>query len=66
MAQKITWIDEKEAAKMLGRTPEVMRKKIKAAVWPITYTSIHQRAYKYSLQDIEAFLLANSNKTKAA
>jgi hypothetical protein len=60
----MTWLDEKTAAAMLGKKPETLRRRAKAAKWPITYTSVSQRAYQYSKADLEKFLLNNSNKIK--
>lgn len=62
----MTWIKEAEAAKLVGRSPIVLRRKAKSKTWPITYTAPQGRGFQYSKSDIERFLLANSNKTKVA
>lgn len=61
------WITEEKAVEMLGGVcPRTLRRKAKVAAWKIAYTHINFRHYQYSLEDIQKFLLANSNKTKAA
>jgi len=60
----MSWITEMEAAQMLQRKPRTLRAKVKAAVWPITFTAIEGRKFQYSKQDIEKLLSANSNKIK--
>lgn len=60
----MTWISEKEAAELLKRKPRTLRAKAKASVWPITYTAPEGRGFQYSRQDIDKFLLSQSNKTK--
>lgn len=59
----MTWIPEHLAAEMLQREPRTLRKKAKSRAWPITYTSIEGRGYQYSKNDLQKFLLKNSNKT---
>jgi hypothetical protein len=58
------WISEPEAAKILGRKPRTLRKKVKAGFWPVTYTAIDGRAYQYSLNDLNKLLINNSTRTK--
>lgn len=58
------WLNEKEAAEVLGRKPRTLRKKVKGGVWPVTYTNLEGRSFQYSLTDINKLLLNNSTKVK--
>lgn len=60
------WISEKAAAEMLLLKPRTLRLKAKASAIPITFTSVYGRRYQYSKNDIEKFLLTQSNKAGSA
>jgi hypothetical protein len=65
MTKKITWISEQEAARMFGyKDPVWFRKLVKERKIEVDYTSVNGRKYKYSLEDLDRFLLSQSTIMK--
>jgi hypothetical protein len=56
----ITWVGEKEAARLMGYTPRSFRRVVKARVIPVDYTSVNGRKYKYCEKGLNEFLLSQS------
>lgn len=61
MAKQRDWIDEKEAAKLMGYKPETLRKYVKKGRLRITYSAFRQRNYQYDRNDIQKFFDSNAS-----
>lgn len=61
-----TWIDEKEAAAMLGYKPDEFRRRVKDPdrAMGINFTNTNGRNFRYSKEDIQAFQFRNSTLYK--
>jgi hypothetical protein len=58
--KQIKWVQESEAAKLMGYTPRSFRRVVKARVIPVDYTSVNGRKYKYCEKGLNEFLLSQS------
>lgn len=58
--KKVNWIEESEAAKRLGYSPETLRRYAKSGKVSISFTHTNGRSFKYSEQDIEKYLFQNA------
>lgn len=57
---KVKWITEKDAASLLGCTPQTLRKRCKSGNLAIGYTCSNKRHYEYNFYDIHQQKLKNS------
>lgn len=61
----MTWIPEKEAAELVGRKPQALRKNVKSGKWEVPYSAINGRKYFYSVKGIEKLITNHSSLTKS-
>jgi hypothetical protein len=62
--QAIKWVNEPEAARLMGYTPRSFRRAVKERKIEVDYTSVNGRKYKYCEKGLNEFLLSQSTVTQ--
>ena len=57
----MSWIPEAEAAKIINRSPRVLRTLAKSGELDIQFTSVKGRSYQYNEQDLQKALAKNAS-----
>jgi DNA-binding transcriptional MerR regulator len=58
--QKVNWISENEAAKLMNYQPKTLRRYAREGRLQIAYTKVNYKTYEYNQYDIDIHKMNNS------